>query len=249
MDTGWTQERLIRLLLDASSVQRERGQLQRAQSLLTEALELSRSEQKPELIAATLACQGVLERQRGNLEIAGERLQEAVRLRRSLSDSFGIARALGDLGGVHLDRGQQGEAHRCIDEALEITEPLEPGRTRAEILEQAGRLHEKLGSQDRAEACFSSAIEVYEGIGDSSAIDRIVARHQRPGTKPESNKSLDDQLGEVERVRLVEALDDEGWNQSRAARRLGVTETRVRNLMRRHSLKPRNRRGRPRKAN
>ena len=55
-------------------------------------------------------------------------------------------------------------------------------------------------------------------------------------------------LGDLEIVRLIEALDAEAWNQSRAARRLGVTETRVRNLMRRHGLRPRNRRGRPRKA-
>ena len=248
MDTGWTQERFVRLLLDGASMQRERGQTQRAQLLLNEALDLSRNEHKPELTAAALACQGVLERQRGNLEAAEERLKEALQLRRSISDSFGIARALGDLGGVHLEAGRQTDASRCIEEALELTAPLEPGRTRAEVLEQAGRLHEKLGSPDRAEECLKGALAIYEALGDSVAIARIRSREQHRQTASVPTKDLDEELGERERYRLLEALEAEGWNQSRAARRLGVTETRVRNLMRRHALKPRNRRGRPRKA-
>jgi tetratricopeptide (TPR) repeat protein len=248
MNTGWTQERFVRLLLDGALVHRERGQTQRAEVLLSEALDLSRKEQKPELMAATLACQGVLERQRGNLEAAAERLQEAISLRRSVSDSFGIARALGDLGGVHLEAGRQADAYRCIEEALGLTAPLEPGRTRAEVLEQAGCLHEKLGSPDRASECFADALEIYEGMGDVVAIARVRSRQGRGQTPPAPRRNLDEELGEIERRRLIEALDAETWNQSRAARRLGVTETRVRNLMRRHGLRPRNRRGRPRKT-
>ena len=117
-----------------------------------------------------------------------------------------------------------------------------------EVLEQAGHLHENLGSPDQAEECFAGALEIYEDLGDAIAVARIRAHWQKSEAASAPDKGLDEELGELERHRLLQALDAEAWNQSRAARRLGVTETRVRNLMRRHALKPRNRRGRPRKS-
>jgi tetratricopeptide (TPR) repeat protein len=250
MNTGTNEERYVKVLLDAALARRERGQPHGAEVLLEEALELSRAEDRPRLVAAVLASQGVLERRLGNLESAAERLKEAIRLRRGINDALGIARALGDLAGVHLTAGDADEAHRCIEEALDVIAPLERGLTRAEVLEHAGRLHEKLGNPEKSNTCFAEAHEIYETLGDDIAVARVERLQAGDRRKLEDlpAKNLDEELENLERRRLLDALDAEGWNQSRAARRLGVTETRVRNLMRRHGLKPRNRRGRPRKV-
>lgn len=248
MNTDSTREREIRLLLDAATADRVRGRVTEAESLLAEALDLARREDRPELVAAVRASQGVLERTRGNLDSAGAALAEAVGLRRQLSDPLGIARALGDLGRVHLEAGRSDEASRCIEEALQTSSGPEPGRSRAEILENAGMLHARLGSRDRAAECLLEARGLYEQLQDSQAIDRIDAlfhREERAGDQP---VGLDEELQSVERRLLLRALEEVAWNQSRAARWLGVTETRVRNLMRRHGIRPRNRRGRPRKG-
>jgi len=239
---------MVRLLLDAAAAHRERGDRPQAEILLEEALDVAQSQKQPGWIAAVRASQGVLERMRGNLDQAGLRLAEALQLRRSQGEPLGIARALGDLSGVHLAAGRDAEASRCLGEALEVSAHQEPGRTRAEVLEHAGRLHAKLGDRQRAESCFSDAREIYEQLGDGSAVMRVTLRRLKGDPTESGEKTLDGELSTLERIRLVEALDAEGWNQSRAARRLGVTETRVRNLMSRHGLRPRNRRGRPRKS-
>ncbi|MBD3161913.1 MAG: tetratricopeptide repeat protein [Candidatus Eisenbacteria bacterium] len=252
MNTESTREREIRVLLDAATADRIRGRVADAEQLLEEALAIARSEDRPELVAAVRASQGVLERNRGNLDSANVALAEALDLRRQVADPLGIARALGDLGRVHLDAGRSSEASRCIEEALETSSGPEPGRTRAEILENAGLLHARLGSPDRAEECLLEARSLYDQLDDVDAVDRIDAffhrRDREAGRGEGPAVGLDEELQLLERRRLLEALEAEGWNQSRAARRLGVTETRVRNLMRRHGLRPRNRRGRPRKS-
>lgn len=249
MNTHTNEERYVKVLLDAALARRERGHPQGAEVLLEEALKLSREEEKPQLIAAVLASLGVLERRIGNLDSAGERLREAVQLRRSSNDPLGIARALGDLASVHLAAGRSEDAFRCIEEALDVSAPLERGLTRAEVLEHAGRLHEKLGNEEKARSCFAEAREIYEGLNDGIALARIGAEVSvSDELDPSVPINLDEELQLLEKTRLLDALEAERWNQSRAARRLGVTETRVRNLMRRHGLKPRNRRGRPRKG-
>jgi tetratricopeptide (TPR) repeat protein len=247
MASTGSQDRIVRLLLGAAGALLERGETGRAGTLIEEALRLSQEEAQPALIAAARASQGVLARVQGDLPAADQHLHEALALRQGLSDPIGIARALGDLGRVHLDAGRAQEAAGCLDEAMGITAGLEPGRTRAEVLEHGGLVHARLGDPERAARCFEEALAVYERLGDAVAAARIRAASDGIGPG-ERTSVLDSELMSLERSRLVNALEAEGWNQSRAARKLGVTETRVRNLMRRHGLRPRNRRGRPRKT-
>jgi tetratricopeptide (TPR) repeat protein len=247
MANAWTQEGMVRLLLDAALAHRVRGEWNRARTLMTEALELAEGEKQTAWVAAARASLGVLERDEGNLEAAGSQLQHAMRLRRENADRTGLARALGDLAGVHLDAGRPEDATTCIGEAMAISSGLDLGRTRAEVLEQGGLVHAHLGDRSRALDCFAESEEIYRGLGDLAAARRVRAQVERLGPKQEGS-NLDSEITAIERSRLLSALEGEGWNQSRAARRLGVTETRVRNLMRRHGLKPRNRRGRPRKG-
>jgi tetratricopeptide (TPR) repeat protein len=247
MPNAWTQEKLVRLLLDAALAHRVRGERGRARTLLTEALEVAEGEKQPTWIAAARASLGVLERDEGNYDAAGSELGKALQLRRETADRIGLARALGDLAGVHLNAGRAHDASSCVKEALEISSGLDRGRTRAEVLEQGGLVHAHLGDRSRALSCLQESEEVYRALGDLAAAQRVGVEIEGLG-HVEGGTDLDTQITAIERSRLMGALEAEAWNQSRAARRLGVTETRVRNLMRRHGLKPRNRRGRPRKA-
>jgi len=250
MSYTWTQERMVRLLLDAALAHRVRGDRARAKELLDEALELSRSERQASWLAAVRASQGVLARMEGDLEAAGEHLREALEIRRSIADRIGQARALGDLAAVHLAGGDLQSASHFIDEAIAISSASEPGRTRAEVLEHGAQVHARLGDRARARVLLEEARRVYERLGDTMSREQIDHRLRDLSGHEivSSGADLDGQLAQIERTRLLDALEQEAWNQSRAARRLGVTETRVRNLMRRHGLRPRNRRGRPRKS-
>lgn len=244
---AWTQEKLVRLLLDAALAHRSRGDKARARTLLDEALDVSLKENQQSWIAAVRASQGALARSDGDLDQAKSLLTEAMRLRRQMEDRLGLARALGDLAGVHLDAGRVGEASLCIEEALESSAGSDAGRTRAEVLDRAGDTYLHSGDTDRAEEYYDEAARIYIGIGDERAAQAVRSK-VAGGPVPSRERNLDEALAAVERDLLLAALEQEGWNQSRAARRLRVTETRVRNLMRRHGVNPRNRRGRPRKT-
>jgi hypothetical protein len=56
---------------------------------------------------------------------------------------------------------------------------------------------------------------------------------------------FDELQDQFESLYLMAALEGAGYNQALAARLLSVTETRVRNMMRRHKIVPKNGRGRP----
>lgn len=242
-----TQGKVVRLLLDAAGALGERGDRVRAGTLLDEAFRLSQENGESGLTAAVRASQGALERNRGDLESAIRYLREAIEIRRTVSDNLGVARALGDLGLAYLDAGKPAEAEQSLKEALDLSSHVEPGRTRAEVLEHGAMIYQRSSDVEQARDLFQQALEVYERLGDSTSADRVQSeiehlRHNGHGP------GLDEELSALEKDRLLGALEAEGWNQSRAARRLGVTETRVRNLMRRHGFRSRNRRGRPRKA-
>jgi tetratricopeptide (TPR) repeat protein len=244
---------MARLYLDAASAHRARGDAARARDLLAEAQELISTMEDPRLSAALNASLGVVERESGELGQAHAHLLEAVSLRRGLGDRHGIARALADLARVALEAGNREEASEYAEEALRVSEDLDPGRTRAEVLEHAGRIHLARGDAARAVPTLQQALVLYEKMGDPMAhlrVQDVLARTGSPDhtVKPRGpHLTLDEEMETVERQRLMEALVAESWNQSRAARRLGVTETRVRNLMRRHVVPPKNKRGRPRK--
>jgi len=242
-----TPERIVRLLLDAAIALREQGDERRAGALLDEAHRLSKDGSPAALTAAVRASQGVLERIQGDLESAGRHLNDAIEMRRENSDHLGVARALSDLGLVHMEAGRLGEAERAFEEALEISAQSEPGRTRAEVLEHGAIIHQRRADLEKARELFQRALELYRRLGDTTAAARVRSELERLNVAGKG-PGLDDAMSALERDRLMDALEAEGWNQSRAARRLGVTETRVRNLMQRHGLRSRNRRGRPRKA-
>jgi len=248
MSSAWTHDRIVRLLLDAAGAHRDGGQFGRAETLIEQATALLADEESPsQLRAAVAASRGALARAEGDLSVAGTSLDEALRIRRGLADSLGTARVLGDLSRVHLEAGRSEEASRCLEEAVELSGRVEPGRTRAEVIEHAAVLHAREGDGERAKACYGDALAIYERLDDRSAAIRVRgALESLRGGRAQTG--LDEELLEIERHRLMDALEAEAWNQSRAARRLGVTETRVRNLMRKHGLRSRNRRGRPRKG-
>ncbi|MBZ0266869.1 sigma-54 dependent transcriptional regulator, partial [bacterium] len=50
--------------------------------------------------------------------------------------------------------------------------------------------------------------------------------------------SLQSEMDRVERDLIVRALEDAGWNRSEAARRLGTTESKIRQRMKKHGIAP-----------
>lgn len=247
MPETWTHERIVRLILETASAQRDRGDRIRAERWLKEALQMVEGGDSPGLVAAVKASLGVLARATGDGETAARRLDEALSLRRQADDTVGIARTLAEIGRLHLDEGRIDRARELVSEAMEMTAAVEPGPGAAEILEYGALIHDQQGDGDRSKTLRQQALRIFEEIGDVVGAARVrVGLEGHPDGA--GSADLDDEIRLIERSRLLTALEKEGWNQSRAARLLGVTETRVRNLMRKHGLRSRNRRGRPRKS-
>lgn len=59
---------------------------------------------------------------------------------------------------------------------------------------------------------------------------------QAPGENPADDRSLDEQLGELERLLLVRALERSAGNQAEAARRLGISRNGLAKRLRRHGI-------------
>lgn len=76
----------------------------------------------------------------------------------------------------------------------------------------------------------SNLLELSERLGSSGRPVRGAVPEVRPG------ESLESRLMELEASLIRRSLEQEGWNQSAAARRLGITESKIRNRMKLYGI-------------
>jgi predicted ATPase/DNA-binding CsgD family transcriptional regulator len=101
-----------------------RGDIDRAETLCEESLELSRELGDAAGIADTLSALGHVAMDRGDLDAARSSMEEAVTLARKMGDKWRIASGIHDLAWVCLERGEYARARAMYEECLVVFREL-----------------------------------------------------------------------------------------------------------------------------
>jgi eukaryotic-like serine/threonine-protein kinase len=156
-----------RLLSVLGAVHRDLGLLDRAEPMLTKALELRERERPvdPLAVAEALHELGTLDRTLGELDRARERLDRAreIRERRLPPADPELARTLSALGLVYRLQGDLDRARPLIERALAIarTGPV-PGAEAGRWLNHLGLVHQDAGEYEPAREAFAESLALLE---------------------------------------------------------------------------------------
>lgn len=137
-----------------------RGDLELADALLTESLDLNRKFGWLAGQAVQLSNLGLVKRSCGDLAQADRLTRESLALSRQLKRSDGEAIALGNLGLVELDRGDLDAADRLACESLAINQKSDCLEGEAGNMMNLGLVAQSRGDLDRAAELFGRSLEL-----------------------------------------------------------------------------------------
>ncbi|MDQ6931763.1 MAG: tetratricopeptide repeat protein [Candidatus Eremiobacteraeota bacterium] len=112
------QRGLVVALINLAVVSLERGELDRAQALLSESYHISETLNDPDITSTVLSYQGLSALRSGELDRANETLSKALATKLRLEDAFGIIEVENRLAGVRLAEGNLSEARRLLQTNL-----------------------------------------------------------------------------------------------------------------------------------
>lgn len=120
--TGATREQLIASLTSLASVRHESGAPDEAETLLREALDLSRAPgvELHTAEAGVLSDLAAVHRSRGRFDVAESHAREALAMRRALGEPAGLADTLNGLGMALHDGGKAADAVAALEEGLRL---------------------------------------------------------------------------------------------------------------------------------
>jgi tetratricopeptide (TPR) repeat protein len=142
-----------------------RGEIDRAGTLIEQALTIARQLVSPFLEARCLNSLVDLELARGDLASAEARAYACLRLGQGTDDVFSHAMALTSLGDVQRSMGNLAQAAESYAQARDLFDRLGPGRPYHGLIHNMGYV--KLGDGDalRAAALFLTSAEAYQRVG------------------------------------------------------------------------------------
>jgi class 3 adenylate cyclase/predicted ATPase len=161
-------EARARVMLRLGQVWEKRGDLQKAESHLRQALAQlgDTSTMFPVLRARIYSALGSLGRRRGDLTAAQEWLEKGLALVSDTEHYDVLSSILNRLGGVHYNRGEWDKAADCTERALELRERMGDVVGSARSLNNLAILKHTSGDWDGALADFERAAELHERIGE-----------------------------------------------------------------------------------
>jgi len=161
----------------AGSLAWRQGDLNAAQPLLEEALELRRAAGDRIGEGGTLGNLGVLARRLGDLERAQSLMEEALAIFREGADPLRIAIALGNLGTIASDRGELERASELWSEALALHRAEGQRAFEPNLLASLGSGYRRLGRPGEARRALAEALALIAELGDRQvapeAIDQV----------------------------------------------------------------------------
>ncbi|GAA1524756.1 hypothetical protein GCM10009741_27730 [Kribbella lupini] len=229
------------------------GEVQRALSEASKALELSRSLDDRAGVVWAMSLVGTAQRHHGELDAARQTLTEGLELHRQLNDDNGrLARLLGNLAGIEEELGRHDRAEALLRESLAVLnkigdahESAIQGQNLAYLLAQTGRVEEadtlargliptvlSLGSPSLTMAFSNTMMTILARQGDAVAAARLFGAEEAMGERlaipnPYLAEELDEASGLVAAV-----INPEDWQ---AHRRYGRAE-RVEDLLARLTI-------------
>ena len=149
---------------------RGRGELEKAEQLYTETLEIQRKLGDQLGIANALHNLGNLLRDKGELEKAERFYLESLQIRQILSDQLGIASSLHNLGNLLRDKGELEKAEQFYLESFQISQKLGNQSGVANALHNLGNLLRDKGELEKAEQFYLESLQINQKLGDQRAI-------------------------------------------------------------------------------
>jgi tetratricopeptide (TPR) repeat protein len=175
-----------------------RGELESAQRLYDESLEIKKRLGNQNGIAVTLHQLAILAQAQGELEEARRLYDESLEIKKKLGDQNGIAITLHQLGRLSQAQGELEEARRLYNESLEIAKRLGDQSGIAITLHQLGRLAEVQGELEEARRLYDESLEITKRLGDqngiASALHNLAAIAQAQGEPEEARRLYDESL-------------------------------------------------------
>jgi tetratricopeptide (TPR) repeat protein len=186
----------------------ERGDLDVAERLYLESLEIKERLSNLQGKSVTLHWLGMLAYDRGDYEGAERLYRESLEISERLGYLEGKAENLLQLGMLAHDRGNYEEAERLYRESLEISERLGYLEGKSISLHELGRLAHNRGDYEGAERLYHESLEIDKRLGDlqgkSATLHRLgVLAHNR-GNYEEAERlyleslEIDERLGDLQ---------------------------------------------------
>jgi tetratricopeptide (TPR) repeat protein len=143
-----------------------RGQAERAETVLTEALELSTRDGNLRGQAMAAGNLGRVAYRRGAYDAALAYQLTALDRFRAAGYDVGVARTLTNLAIVRKARGELNEALHDLDEAREICQRCQAFEAAARVAGTAAGIHRMQGKLAEADAQYRTAIDLFRSFGD-----------------------------------------------------------------------------------
>jgi tetratricopeptide (TPR) repeat protein len=143
-----------------------RGQLDEAERLFQQSLEIEREVGGRPGEAISLHQLGMVAQDRGELDEAERLYQQSLQIEQEVGDRPGEAKTLHPLGRVAQDRGELDEAERLYQQSLQIKREVGGRPGEAIPLHQLGRVAQDRGELDEAERLYQQSLQIKREVGD-----------------------------------------------------------------------------------
>jgi predicted ATPase/DNA-binding CsgD family transcriptional regulator len=162
-------------LLAAGIMAGRLGNVERAQHLLTESIDLFRAGGDQKRLAFALFTLGVGAQRQGDYEAARLRLAESLEVSRAAGDQPGIGLALSSLGLVASYQGREAEARALSEESLVLFKAAGDVRGTAAVLTDLGQFSLQAGDFARAAQLGEESLSLRQGLGDKGGSAHTLA--------------------------------------------------------------------------
>jgi protein O-GlcNAc transferase len=152
-------------LLRLNWIEESTGNLNEAERLAAQALQLARSAEWREGMARAYSNLGVIYRTRGDLGRAEDMQLKALKLNEELGRKEGMARAYSNLGLIYQARGDLDTAEDMQLESLKLYEELGSKEGMARAHGNLGNIYLTCGDLDRAESMQLKSLKLEEELG------------------------------------------------------------------------------------
>jgi predicted ATPase/transcriptional regulator with XRE-family HTH domain len=153
---------MVVALNNLSALSIERGNLDRALSLLEESLALKRQLGDLRGIAVSLINLGELRRLQGEMGAAGQTLGESLQIFADLEDRQGTAVAHSSLGELAAAMGDHARAAERFIASLRLYQSIEDAVGEARALQHLGRTYARLGDAEKAQEYLHASATCFE---------------------------------------------------------------------------------------
>lgn len=158
-----------------SWIRQTTGDLDRAQELVEEALQLASSAGWTEGIARASSNLGVIHWARGDIDRAEAMLRHAIALEEQMGSNEGVATNYGNLGLIYGERAELDKADTMQRKALKLQEGLGSKEGMARAYGNLGVIHARRNDLAKAEDMQRRAFTLYQSLGSKEGMANVYA--------------------------------------------------------------------------